>query len=288
MSTLGSDHPEAGPATPASRRWPWRICAILAAILLVVGNLGMWSYRTISDTDRFVAVTQQVFAREDVRDAVATRIVDQLMPDSRALRRLVAPTIVPVVSGVLRTDSFQALLGGAAAQLHLALTKGQPIAITIDSNLLRDIAFATARTIAPDQAQVLTPVDGVVTIELFSDTEIPSYQREIQILKWAGLIGGIVGLVLLVLPVAVRRDRWSFGIAGLALVGTALGTFAAMWLMGWLLDRQISDPQVLTLIAAIGDRLFDQLIRQALVVLGIGTVLAVVGLIRRPGTAMRA
>jgi drug/metabolite transporter (DMT)-like permease len=119
--------------------------------------------------------------------------------------------------------------------------------------------------------------DGTLRIELFSDSVLPSYESEITILRWAGIAAGIVGLVLLALPYAVRRDRWSVRLAGLALMSTAVITFLVIVLANRIIDVQIDDRQLRTVVSNITDGFVGWLIAQTAIVLLIGIALCVYG-----------
>jgi len=265
-----------------TRRWPWRVCVVLAVLLLFIGNLELWAYRTISDTSRFVAVAEDALAREDVRDALATRIVESLLADSPRLLDRVRDTLIPIVSGLLGTDRFQAVLVDIAAQLHRALTRGEQVLVTIRSQALQDAISTAVRVLAPNQESALTQADGTLAINLFATRDLPSYQREIAILRWTGLAAGIIGLALLLLPVLVRRDRAALRLAGLVPVGIALLTVIFMVVAERVIDLQIRDGPTNTVVAGIADELFELLTLQTLAALVIGIALVASSAIGRP------
>lgn len=260
-----------------SRLWPWRACAVLAAVLLFVANLEVWAYPTIADTTRFVGTANDALQREDVREALATRIVDGLLQDHPVLLAAVRDTMISVVTGLLGSEALQAVFSGVASQLQRALVHGDPVRIVIESRELQVVILAVARILDPEGAANLALDDGLLQIELFRDADIPSFESEITILRWAGRGAGLVGLFLLALPFAVRRDRWSVRLAGLALVSVALATFLTILIANWLIDLRVSDHQANTVISGIAGGFFGWLITQTVIVLLIGAGLCVYG-----------
>jgi len=271
-----TDHPtEAG--ISRSLRWPWRVCAVLAVVLLFVANLEAWAYPNVADTSQFVGTTRDVIEREEVREALATRIVDSLLVDAPTLRASIGDTLIAIVTGLLGSERFQAIFSGVATQLQLALVHGERLSIVIESPELQAVIMAMVQILAPDRAQELSLENGTLQIELFSDAVLPSYKSEITILRWAGIAAGIVGIVLLALPYAVRRDRWSVRLAGIALVSTAIITFLVIVLANRIIDIQIDDRQLRTVVAHITDGFFGWLIAQTTVLLLLGIALCVYG-----------
>jgi len=273
----------AAPTRGMVRRWPWRICIVLAAVLLFVGNLGLWAYRTTSDQTVFVDSTQKVFDREDVRNAVATKIVDRMLRDSPRILQGFRDTLVPIVAGMLKSAPFKGVLAEIVIQLHRAIVTGEPINVTISSPELQQMVVSVLQVISPADAATLAQDDATITFELFAHTDLPSYQRELQTLRWTGIIGGVAGLLLLALPLVVRRDRWSVWLAGLALIGVFVATALFVLIAGRVIDLQIIDLPTRTMVSGVADELFERLISQSLIVLAIGVVLCVVGLVRWPG-----
>jgi hypothetical protein len=267
----------AEPGISRSLRWPWRVCAVLAVVLLFVANLEAWAYPNVADTSQFVGTTRDVLEREEVRAALATRIVDALLADAPRLQEAIGDTLTAIVTGLLGSERFQAVFSAVASQLQLALVHGERLSIVIESPELQAVVMAMIRILAPERADEVALDDGTLRIELFSDSVLPSYESEITILRWAGIAAGIVGLVLLALPYAVRRDRWSVRLAGLALMSTAVITFLVIVLANRIIDVQIDDRQLRTVVSNITDGFVGWLIAQTAIVLLIGIALCVYG-----------
>lgn len=280
--------PAAGADVQRSRLWPWRACAILAAVLLFIGSLQAWAYPNITDTSRFVETTGEALQREDVREALATRVVDGLLQDYPIMLATVRDTMIATVTGLLGSETFEALFTTVATQLQRALVHGEQLGISIESRELQVSVLAIARVLDPEGSRNLALEDGVLQIELFSDRDIPSFESELTNLRWAGIAAGLVGLFLLVVPFVRRRDRWSVRLAGLVLMGVALATFLTVLLANRYIDLRVSDSQANTVINGIADGFFGWLIAQTVIVLLIGVVLCVLGIVRMPSWKRQA
>lgn len=280
--------PAAGAGVQRSRLWPWRACAILAAVLLFVGSLQAWAYPNITDTSRFVETTGEALQREDVREALATRVVDALLQDYPIMLATVRDTMIAAVTGLLGSETFEALFTTVASQLQRALVHGEQLGISIESRELQVSVLAIARVLDPEGSRNLALEDGVLQIELFSDRDIPSFESELTILRWVGIAAGLVGLFLLVVPFVRRRDRWSVRLAGLVLMSVALATFLTVLLANRFIDLRVSDSQANTVINGIADGFFGWLIAQTVIVLLIGVVLCVLGIVRMPSWKRQA
>ncbi len=260
-----------------SRRWPWWFFVALAVPLLLIGNLGAWATWNIVDTSNFVQTTRGALAREDVREALATKIVDNALPQNRIVRVVAGNSLISAVSGFLGSGSFQAVSGSVATQLHQALVRGEHPNITIESHELQTAVLPVVRNLAPEYASSLVAEGGTLRIELFSGADIPSFAPEITFLRWGGIAAMIIGGLLVTVPMFVRRDRWSVGLAGLALVTTSLFTFLLVPTASWMVAQQVADPQARIVIAGLVDEFSTSLVRQTLVILLGGIALCIYG-----------
>src|SRR5690606_32978612 len=185
------------------------------AALLFIANLEAWAYPSVADTSEFVETARSALGREDVREALATRAVEALFSDAPRLMAAIGDTVIAMVTGLLGSETFEALFAGVASQLQRAITRGETVAVVIESRDLQMVVLAVASILDPEGSENLVLDGGTLRIELFRAGTIPSYESEIAILRWAGIGAGLVGLFLLALPYAVRRDRWSIRLAGL-------------------------------------------------------------------------
>ncbi|RIK45610.1 MAG: hypothetical protein DCC58_05870 [Chloroflexi bacterium] len=248
MATDTSSTTSVAATSARDRRWVWRVIAVLAALLLFFGSLEAWAYRSFANTDNFTSTTREVLEREDVREVLATRIVDRLLEKRPILRITLGDTLIPTVTGLLKSDVFLGMMEDIAAQLHQAVTKGQDVAITIESREVQLVVLGIVRVLAREDADALELEGGTLRIVIFPEGELPSYEREIRTLRIAGTLAGLLGLLLLVLPLAVRRDLWSLRLAGFILLAVAFLSILVLALGPRFLESQVSSPQVKTLL----------------------------------------
>jgi hypothetical protein len=141
---VSGEHPPAAaaPAVPAPR--PVRRVAVgLLVVLYAVGGLasvvGVWSSRTLLDTERFTATVVSTIDTPEVGDAIASSLVDQVLlvaserrvvadrvPDELEpflplLVAAVRPAVEDQVSEVLRSDHALDALAASVARAHGAV-----------------------------------------------------------------------------------------------------------------------------------------------------------------------
>jgi hypothetical protein len=258
------------------KRWPWITCAVVAGILLFLANLQVWIYQNIVDTDTFVTTVSEVTEFESVREALSTRIVDRLFEDRPVLRVAVGEPVEAVVTGLLGTDAFHRILDGIARQLHQAITTGSQPSITIQSRELQLVVAAVARFLSPDEGSNLQFSDEGLVIELFRPGEIPSYESEIDTLHWLGIVAGILGIILLALPIVLRRDWWSVRLAGLTILAIAAVTFFSVPVIGWIVEGQARDDEGAEVLKSAFEAFSRPLLVQAVILVAIGAIVTAI------------
>jgi hypothetical protein len=134
------------------RRRVWLPLLIIAVVGMVLGNVASWLEINIVNSSRFVSTTTDVLDQEDVREALADRIVERLLAERPIADAVVGDQLEAVVAGILGTDRFQEILSSIATQLHHMLVTGDRPTITIESRVLQVLIVAVARAIAPEQA----------------------------------------------------------------------------------------------------------------------------------------
>src|SRR5690349_24048162 len=63
---------------PAWRRWVPRVLLVLAAVLLVVGCLGVWAHRQLLKTDNWVHTSSALLRDPAIQNATAAYLADQI------------------------------------------------------------------------------------------------------------------------------------------------------------------------------------------------------------------
>ena len=97
----------AGPKHPGRRRWATRGLVILAALLLVIGALGVWIQRVVLDTPTWTDTSGKALQDPVVQQALSTYLVDQLYDNVDVTAQVQAvlpdaakPLAAPVAAGL--------------------------------------------------------------------------------------------------------------------------------------------------------------------------------------------
>jgi hypothetical protein len=189
------------------RRRVWLPLLIVAAVGLCLGNVASWLELNLVSSSRFVSTTTDVLDQEDVRLALADRIVERLLEDRPIANEVAGDALERVVAGILGGERFQEVLTSIATQLHHMMVTGDRPTITIESRLLQALIVAVARIIAPEQAGDLQISDEPVEIELFAQRDIPDLEPYISALRWGGFIASAIALGLMALVIVRSDDR---------------------------------------------------------------------------------
>lgn len=201
--------------------------AVIAGILLVVGlvlvpfgNLGVWVQRQVLDADAFTELAIDVVDEPAVRDALAKRIVDELVA---AEPRLGVGRVVlePGVAQLLRTDAFRAVFSTAVAQMHTQLEQGaDELSLDLDP-ILPLVRDAVAR-IDSSVAALIPEADALPAITVVQRDDAPELWEGVQLTREASWAFPALMLIALVGAIAVanRRVRMLVTVGiGVALLG---------------------------------------------------------------------
>jgi hypothetical protein len=205
---------------------------------MLLGNVASWLEINLVDSSRFVSTTTGVLEQEDVRLALADRIVERLLEDRPMVASVAGDALEAIVAGVLGTERFRELLSSISTQLHHMLVTGEKPTITIESPVLQALIVAVARVVAPEQAADLRIQDEPVEIELFARRDVPSLEEQIRVLRWTGLIAGVIALGAMATVIlrsddrhlAVRRCGMTVVAAGLLLL--VVVPAVRIWMIG--------------------------------------------------------
>jgi hypothetical protein len=194
------------PTDPESRqRRRWRswlslVVGILACISLLASVIGVWTYRTLFDTDKWIERVAELPTNPQVADALATRVTDELFAAADVQQRLAAalPDRVSIIAGpvtgaaksimydaiyrTLQSEKFQQLWIAANRAVHervVAILKGEQTGRLISQDgsvainllplvsralsLLHDVAPDLVGTGTPPTIDPSTPVDEART-----------------------------------------------------------------------------------------------------------------------------
>jgi hypothetical protein len=163
----GSDtkNSESGESAPSGRRAPgWVIHTLIvfATVLGVVSGLNVWVERQLLDTDEWVAVADKLLADDDVRDLLATYLVDELyesvdVADEVSTR---LPEDLEGLGGLLAAALRDPATGGVNRLLETDLVRG------LWSEVNGRTHAALVSVLKDETGPALSTTDGTVTLEL--------------------------------------------------------------------------------------------------------------------------
>lgn len=175
---------------PAAMSFASAVVGIVAVVALIGGVVGFWALRTASDSDRFERVAEGLLRDEEISDALAVRVVDEVAEaiDVRGALHEIAPDrLDPVVdvllAGVrsrvdqrvgqlLRSDIVASTVSEAAGRSYevaIKVIEGDSVVdgVDVSDGAVRvNLLPLTARAIGALQE-----------VGLFRDVDVPEFAR---------------------------------------------------------------------------------------------------------------
>ena len=266
-ATLAAEPTDAaGPKHPGRRRWATRGLVILAALLLVIGALGVWVQRVVLDTPTWTDTSGKVLQDPVVQQALSTYLVDQLYDNVDVTAQVQAvlpdaakPLAAPVAAGLrefadraalraLDSPRVQTLWETANAQASRAMIKtiegGGPNVSTTNGEVTLNLQpltdqIANRTGIGSRLANAIPP--GTGQIVLLRSKQLKTAQSAANVLRVIGDVAIILVVLILALAVWLAPDRrWAVRTSAFGLIGAAL----ALILIRRVLGGQIIDSVV--------------------------------------------
>lgn len=234
--------------TPRRRRGLVYTMIVLACVLTLASSLTIWVKRQVLDTNRWVDTSGQLLQQQEVRDAIAQRLVDGIFQGTAVQQRLedrlpanLAPLAAPIAGALenvaldsaenlLERPSVQSLWEDINRRVHSRLVdilegnEGGRVT-TSGGEVVLDLSPLIARL--EDELGIqtnLSPDAGKITI--MTSTQLGAAQDAVSTIKVLSPILAIVVLALLVLAVYLargfRREAVRAAAAGVLVVGLVL------------------------------------------------------------------
>jgi putative oligomerization/nucleic acid binding protein len=255
---------EPGPTEPAAhahpgrRRWGTRALVALAAILLVIGALGVWVNRVVLDTPTFTDTSSKALQDPVVQQAVSTYLVDQVyanvdvaaqlqavLPDAAkplaapaaaglrdfadraALRALSSPKVQDLWEVATRQASRAVIATVEGHEGAVGTTNGQ---VTLNLQPLAD-QVANRTGIGGRLASAIPP--GTGNIVLLKSDQLKTAQSVANVLRVIGDVTIIVVVILLAIAVWIAPDRrWAVRTSAFGLLAAALALIFVRRVLG--------------------------------------------------------
>jgi len=291
----------------SARRWISVILAVVAAVVVPLAALTVWTQRTVLDTDQYVDTVGPLARDEAVQNRVAEVLTTEInaqvdfeslleetldeagLPDDlrEPLGVLVGPLaggaesiVERVVSEIVRSDAFAELWEEANRAGHEVVvavltgegadnieTDGGRIRLTFDG-LLEQANGIIEGILGPDLTERLGLEDVETEVVLLESDDLAAAQELVDLLDTLSWFVPLIALLLLALVIIVSNDR-RLGVrrAGLAILISSLLTLA---LLAFVRNRAGGAAEDEAAARAVIDQLLTFLLQElrALVVLG--------------------
>lgn len=263
--------------------WPQvAITAAIAALLLFVANTAVWANHAIFDTNTFTTTAVTSLTSESSRQALATEVVDRALADRPVIKNIAGNTATKLVSGLLGTSQFNAVLEKAVGKLQVYLTSNQQKSVTLDLTGVKatvDKIVNVANTAGVDAAsnvsdRLSTVPDEVV---LINANNVPSFYNYGLAFLWIAPLCGIGALLLLAYPY-LRDRRQYYKIATIQGVTIVIAGLLSL-LVGPLVRppalANIASPNMRVVVGNLYDAFIAIFNHQAEIMIVVGVIVAV-------------
>jgi hypothetical protein len=206
-------------------------------LLVPLAGLGVWTQRVVLDTGEFTALSDDLLEREEVRDALAFEIVQEVERTRPGVTQSGVP-VEELVSGALATPEFRVLFRDANGRVHDQLVDGED-ALSLDLDPALAVVTEEVRQVAPDVADQFPSAEEFGEIVLVERGQAPYVWIGAEAARWGSLVAIAVALGLLGLAVALAdRRALTLGVAGVgvvvasvlfALLVTGAQAYASRW-----------------------------------------------------------
>lgn len=199
-----SPHP---PRPQPARRIAAAALATLSAVLLLVASLGWWADRHLLDSHRFTDTAGALLTEQDVQDALAEAITDQISAAAGTDLDLVQPFIATIVGGVVESDQFQQVFDAAVRRAHEAVVDDEVRGAVLDLTDVVDRVREAIQPIAPDIASQI-PRGEEIRIVVLERTQVNAFYRILELFRTLLLVVTVLMVVCFAGALACSTRRW--------------------------------------------------------------------------------
>jgi hypothetical protein len=257
----------------------------VAGVLIVVGlllvplaDLGLWTQREVLSTSEFTALSTEVLDQQEVRDALANRLADELVTQVPQLGvgRFV---LVPALGQALGTTQFEGIFERAVADMHAQLERGDD-QLTLNLDAILPLVREIVANVDSGLASRIPQETGLAKITVVTKDNAPHLWLGVDIARSASWVVPLLALLCLALGVAVASNRaLALVLAGLGLTAVALLVVVALKVGREPLSN-VAGPEVdVNAFNAGYDVVTESLVVQTAVLGLVGLVVALIGIV---------
>lgn len=249
------------------------ILIVVAALLLFVANLTVWVWSSVIDSDGFTETAYAATTEEEVRHAIATIIVNNLMESTPIARALFGEQIISSLSGILASEPFHLTFDRIVATAHRILVSGSSEAVVIDTSTISRIVNVLILTLQSDSSEE-PPRQMPTEVVLIEAREFPTIKRVVDVIPWLAL--ATIAATLAVGGTAIYRAadrRRAMIAAGLGILGVAILTLAILLPIRSMVVNTLIIKEQRTIAGGMYDALLWSLRAQSISLAAIGAIL---------------
>ena len=209
-----------------------RALAVLTALLLVGAGVAGYARAQLADREAFSARAVSALDREEVRTALATRLVDQVAqsvaPDVLVLR----PLLVRAVAELARSSRFRRAVGTAAGAAHGQLLGGDS-SYVVALNPSSPVVEGALRSVSPRVARAVPDDLRYEVFEISPNDSILGGARAIaDLADWWWPLCAAALLAAAALAATARSARDAIATLGAVVLAAGLTVAAALTVLG--------------------------------------------------------
>jgi hypothetical protein len=218
----------------STRRIGASVLAAVTAVLLLVASLGWWADRHLLDSDRFTETAGSLLTEQDVQDALAEAITDQISSAAGTDLDLVQPFIATIVRGVVESTQFQTIFDAAVRRAHQAVVDDRLRGAVLDLTEVVDRVREAIQPIAPDIARQI-PSGEEIRIQVLRRSQVDAFYRTLELFRTLLVVVTVLMVACFVGALACSTRRWRT----VALTAWIVVGLFAQWLVAQRIGRSV-------------------------------------------------
>ena len=228
--------------------------SVISGILLLVALAAFWFTGTIYDQNRFVELTLQVAEKQDVRDAVAGALVEDVFQDFPILLGIAEDNIAPAISGILASADFKPILEDLAVAFHQSAISEEPYDLALNIVPLKRTLLALGSLFG--EGSTLTGLGESIPDEILivPASDIPSLKSTGVTMTWLGPLAGFIALCIMAMLIIGSKEKL-VTVQRISAVFTGIGVLALLMIpyMRSISMAQLSDQYARVIQGAVFD-----------------------------------
>lgn len=225
-----------------TRRIGASILVVLSVVLLLLSGYGWWAKRYFLDSERFSDKAGQILDQQQVQDALAVAITDQISSASGRDLRIAQPFITNIVRGVVTSSEFEGVFDAAIERLHSAVVEGGAREAVLNLSTTVDRVRSAIEPIAPNLAEEI-PSGEQLRITILDKSQLQTVYDTTNLIEDVVIGLTIATIVFFAAALWLSPRRWrTLALTGWVMLGFFVFSLVVVrtgrWLTGSLTDRQ--------------------------------------------------